>query len=53
MYFISESTVFHVVFSFDFQLPQMSQGNSLMNGGNHVIPPLPLDRANNRAPAIR
>ncbi|XP_050064024.1 uncharacterized protein LOC114128389 isoform X2 [Aphis gossypii] len=32
--------------------PQMSQGNSQMNGWSHVIPPLSLNRANNTAPAI-
>ncbi|KAE9544075.1 hypothetical protein AGLY_001764 [Aphis glycines] len=32
--------------------PQMSQGNSQMNGSSHVIPPLSLNRANNTVPAI-
>jgi len=50
--FISKSTVFHVVSSFDFQGPPMSQNNNLMNGGSHVMPPPPLVRANNTAPVI-
>ncbi|KAE9525153.1 hypothetical protein AGLY_014567 [Aphis glycines] len=32
--------------------PSMSHGNSLMNGGNYVIPPPPLVRVNSMAPVI-